>query len=130
MRIFVALLIAFGASSVAYAHGPKGHQSLKVLRHQTNKKFDAGMKSLSRGLGVKCSACHVKGAYEKDDVPAKEAARDFMTATIGERDKTKKSEALAELLEELDLEKAKDEAKVWQAVRSWKKKPAERAAHH
>ena len=65
MRIIGALiLISALSATVAYAHGPKGHQNLKVLRHETHKKFDASMKSFSQGLGVKCSACHVKGAYE------------------------------------------------------------------
>jgi hypothetical protein len=132
MRVFIGalLLSTFVLSSRAEAHGPKGHQNLEVLRRQSDKKFDASMKSFSKGLGVKCSACHVKGAYDRDDLPAKEAAREFMAATIGERDPTKRALALEELLDALELESAKDEARVWRTVGAWKRKPAQRAAHH
>jgi len=122
MRIISALILAFMfAVSLAHAHG-KGHKNLKVLADVDHKQFDAGMKAFNGGLGVKCVACHVKGEFEKDDKPAKLAAREFMTAAIGESDQAKKSEALEKLLGALKREKAEDEAKVWQAVAGWKKK--------
>jgi hypothetical protein len=32
-------------------------------------------------LGVKCNHCHTPGAWEKDDLPAKQIAREMMTLT-------------------------------------------------
>jgi hypothetical protein len=130
MRIIVTVLLtAFATSSIAHEHGPKGHQNLKVLADLPHKQFDTSMKAFSKGLGVKCTACHVEGAYEKDDLPTKQAAREFMTAVIGESDQAKRGEALKKLLGALKIETVKDEAKVWQAVSGWKKKPAESATH-
>jgi hypothetical protein len=119
----LVLCAAFALAPLsAFAHGTKGHQNLKVLRQQNHRKLDAGMKLLTKGLGVKCGTCHVKGEYDRDDLPAKIAARDFMTQTIGVKDPAQRSEALDELLLALDLERPKDEAKVWKAVRTFQKK--------
>lgn len=54
---------------------------------QTLKGVPAGrwmliMKMFSKSLGVDCSHCHVEGAFEKDDKPAKQTARK-MLAMVG-----------------------------------------------
>lgn len=105
------------------AHGPEGHKNLKVLADD-HKAIDRGMKAMAKGLGVKCTACHVKGKFDKDDVPAKAAGRKFLTVVVGEPDKVKRSEALRVLLDALKLEKPHDEEKIWEAVGPWKQQSA------
>jgi hypothetical protein len=125
-RIIIALGLAIGVAApvAALAHGAKGHRNLEVIAegHDDHKAVDKGMKQLSKGLGVKCTTCHVKGKYERDDLPAKLAAREFLDATIDQRDAEKRQTALAELLSALKLEKPKNEARIWTAVDSWQKR--------
>jgi hypothetical protein len=114
-----ALALALAAAAPAAAHEP---ENLKVLaKDHTEKEVEKGMKAMTKGLGVKCEACHVKGKMHADDVKAKEAARTFLKATMGEKDAAKRKAALDELLKALELKAAKAEAGVWQAVDGWKK---------
>jgi hypothetical protein len=121
------MLLSFGAwlifEAPAVAHGDHGHKNLKVLDPASHKALDDGMKVLAKGLGVECTACHVKGEFDKDDLPGKEVARRFFTEAVGEHDPSKRAQALAPLLEALKLSAPKDAAKIWAAIDSWKKRP-------
>jgi hypothetical protein len=118
-------LIAWTALSLASlradAHGDHGHKNLKVLDPALHKELDDGMKSLAKGLGVECTACHVRGHFERDDVPAKEIARKFFSVAVGEEDAVKRTEALKPVLEALHRKAPKDESKIWSAIGRWKK---------
>lgn len=53
---------------------------------QTLKNMPAGrlvgvMNGWTRALGVKCNHCHTLGAWEKEDEPAKQIARDMVALT-------------------------------------------------
>lgn len=41
------------------------------------------MHSFSHSLGVKCTFCHVEGAFEKDDKPEKQTARKMLLMARG-----------------------------------------------
>lgn len=60
-------------------------KNLKVLpKTWTKAKVNDYMKkTVSRGLGVKCDACHVKGDYASDEVKDKLAARKMIALTDG-----------------------------------------------
>src|SRR5688572_19796308 len=93
----IAAAFAFGAMSNT-ASADEKHKNLKVVK-DTGKELDVSMKAFSKGLGVKCNACHVKGEFDSDKVPEKESARKFLGAVVGEKDAAKRSEALKALLE-------------------------------
>jgi hypothetical protein len=40
------------------------------------------MKKLSQGLGVKCSACHIKGAFDSDERGTGDGASDRLDAVL------------------------------------------------
>lgn len=113
-------VLTFGAATVRADADDEKPKNLKVLK-DPGKSLGKGMKELSKGLGVKCEACHVKGKFDSDDVAAKLEARKFLAATVGEADKEKRAAALKALLPSLKLDKAADEAKVWAGVDMWKK---------
>jgi hypothetical protein len=96
------------------AQADKEPQNLKVFKKDTDKKvLDKAMKELSKGLGVKCAACHVKGKFESDDIKAKVATRDFFTAVVGEADAGKRDAALKALLPALELSTATSADVIW-----------------
>ncbi len=97
------------------------YKNLKVLK-DNGKAVQKGMKHLTKGLGVKCNACHVKGKFAEDSVAAKGATRTFFSATVGNKDAKARGEALKALLKALKLEKAKKEEKVWKGVDLLEKK--------
>src|SRR5262245_20548126 len=101
----VALALTVAAMAThAFAHGGShGHKNLKVLAESDHKVFDQGMKTFAKGLGVKCEACHVKGKFKQDEVPAKLEARKFMESAIGEQDAAKRKGAIDSLLGALKL---------------------------
>src|SRR5713226_5974911 len=114
MRLALALFAIVGMSSVAINaraadEDDSKPKNLKVLQ-DTGKSFPNGMKSFSKGIGVKCDACHVKGEFDSDKVAAKEDARKFFTAVVGEKDKAKRDTALKALLTSMKIERAKNEA--------------------
>ena len=41
------------------------------------------MKAFTHDLGVKCSFCHVEGAFDKDDKPEKQTARKMILRRVG-----------------------------------------------
>jgi hypothetical protein len=102
------------------AHAEDKAKNLKVLK-DTGKGLQKGMKELTKGLGVKCEACHVKGKFDADDRKTKGAGRDFLKATVGEKDATKRDAALKALLTAMELDAAKDAAKVWAGVDMFQK---------
>lgn len=109
----VAMVVA--APAVAAAHGGKKHKNLKVLA-DSKKALGDGMKLLSKGLGVKCTACHVKGKLARDAKPAKIAARNFLGAVLEADAPAVRAEALKTLLQTMSLKAAKDERKIWSAI--------------
>jgi hypothetical protein len=118
----VAAAMTLGAMGTARAHddGDEGKpENLKVI---TEKDLKAGMKLFNKGLGVKCEACHVKGDFDSDKKPEKEAGRTFLTAAVGEKDATKRSAALKTLLEALKLKEAKNADDLWKGVDMFQKK--------
>lgn len=114
-----ALAFTFTAAGSSPAFAKKKFENLKVLQ-DTGKDLEKGMKSLSKGLGVKCTECHEKGDFASDSVKSKDAARTFLTATVGKKDG--RDAALAELLKALSVDKVKDAKKVWEGVDMLKKK--------
>jgi hypothetical protein len=111
----LALVGAFAMGASPAARADEKHVNLKVIK-DAGKDLDKGMKALSKGLGVKCVACHEQGKFDSDKVKAKEAGRTFFSAAVGEKDTAKRDAALAELLKALELKEAKDAAKVWEGV--------------
>jgi ABC-type uncharacterized transport system substrate-binding protein len=102
---------------LAFAHGKEEkNKNVTVLTHVEHEELEKSMKSLSKGLGVKCTACHVKGKFDKDDVAAKGDTRKFFEAVVKTTDATERAAALKTLLGALKLEAAKDEKQVWSAV--------------
>lgn len=118
--LLLNLIISLIVMSTAQAHGPHGHANIKVLPKHMKKKLDRGMKLLSKGLGVKCKACHIKGKWDKDDRPAKVKARAFFKVVLNETDEAKKKERLKQLTMALKLECVKSPEKVWAAFELWK----------
>ena len=116
----LALAVSFAATT-ASAHGDEKHKKLEILK-DNGKAFEKGMKEFSKGLGVKCSACHVKGDFASNDVAAKKDGRTFFAAVVGEKDQAKKDAALATLLTAMKIEKAKKPASIWAGVAKFEKK--------
>ncbi|MEE2903002.1 MAG: hypothetical protein VYC39_11760 [Myxococcota bacterium] len=96
----------------------KKNKNLTVLDKELGKKVGKGMKHLTKGLGVKCVSCHVKGKMAEDGVPNKEHTREFIKAVL--KNPAAKEAALAKLLKDMKLEKAKKPEKVWKAFEIWK----------
>jgi len=80
--MFVVATILVGLSLSSPALAAKKFKNLKVLA-DNGKTLKKGMKKMTRGLGVKCKACHVKGKWDKDDVEAKVKSRAFFKAVVG-----------------------------------------------
>ncbi|MCB9653775.1 MAG: hypothetical protein H6729_06560 [Deltaproteobacteria bacterium] len=95
-------------------------KNLKVLM-DNGETLEKGMKALSKGLGVKCNACHVKGDFGSDKVEAKEHGRTFLKAVLETTDKPKREAALKELLSAMKLKQAKKPALVWSSLDNLKK---------
>lgn len=113
-----ALLLSQGSS----ADAGKEPQNLKVIKKGTTEKvIDKAMKELSKGLGVKCGSCHVKGKFESDEMKPKLATRDFLAATIGEADAAKRDAALKALLPALELTAAKNADGIWAGLKMLEK---------
>lgn len=118
---FLTLTLALSATALtgeAQAGEPK---NLKVLKFN-GKPFKKGMKSFTKGLGVKCKACHIKGKFDSDDMKTKIAGREFLKLTVGEKDQGKRDAALKTLLSALKLDAAKKTGKVWAGIDLFEKK--------
>lgn len=112
-----ALLVTSAIRPASAGDEPK---NLKVLK--PSAQLEKGMKELSKGLGVKCEACHVKGKYDSDDAPKKLDARAFLEETVGVKDGAKRDAALAKLVKSLEIDAPKRADSVWQAVDRMEKK--------
>lgn len=118
------LLLGMGCASLvvlaSQSQAHKGHHhNLKVLPPGLGDPLDEGMKKMSKGLGVKCKTCHVREDYDRDDLPAKAAAREFLRKALRAAP-AQRADALKKLLADLKLERAQDETKVWEALDLWK----------
>jgi cytochrome c peroxidase len=113
-----AALLNLSSAPPARADGDK-LENLKVLDAKLGKKVGKGMKALTKGLGVKCTACHVKGDMDSDKIPTKDATREFLKATLATKDAAAREAALKTLLGQLKLDAAKKPAAVWEAVDMW-----------
>ncbi|MEM7676590.1 MAG: hypothetical protein AAF449_11365 [Myxococcota bacterium] len=113
-----AVLLGLSWASPAEA---KKYKNLKVLA-DNGKALKKGMKKMTRGLGVKCKACHIKGKWDKDDVQAKVKSREFFEAVVGSEDAAAKEAALKALLKVLELEKAKKPDMLWEGMALLEKK--------
>lgn len=110
-----AFVLALGVSAATTAHADENFKNLKVLKNN-GKDLEKGMKAISKGLGVKCTACHVKGEFDSDKVAAKDKTRAFFTAVVGEKDQAKKDAAAAELLKNVEGAALKDAKAIWEGV--------------
>ena len=119
--IVASLALTIGLASAQPAEAKKGYKNLKVLK-DTGKDLKKGMKKLTKGLGVKCKSCHIKGKWDKDDVQVKDTTRKFLKAVVGETDQGKKDAALKALLKALDKPAAKDADLMWSGVSMFQKK--------
>jgi hypothetical protein len=56
-------------------------KNLQFLKGLPAGRLAGIMTRWNSALGVKCNHCHTLGAWEKDDLPAKQIAREMMTLT-------------------------------------------------
>lgn len=95
-------------------------EHMKVI--QETKDLKKHMKAFSKGLGVKCTTCHVKKDWESEEKAMKDKTRPFFRATVGVEDPEKRAAALKELLTLLELDEARDVDKVWKGIDGMKLK--------
>ena len=62
-------------------------KNIQVLKGEPVKNWMTVMSFMSASLGVNCTHCHVEGAFEKDDKPAKQTARRMlnMVTAVGKQ---------------------------------------------
>ncbi|MCC7383962.1 MAG: hypothetical protein IT384_19125 [Deltaproteobacteria bacterium] len=111
-----ALLIAVALGAPAGAHEGHEHKNLKVLAGVPEKKLDEGMKSMAKGLGVKCTACHIDKHWDKDEKKTKLEARAFFEKVVAGPEDADRKIALDALVHAVGLKNVRDEALIWQAV--------------
>ena len=81
---FILPLLILGLVNIV--HGQSDFKNLKVLDSKIEKsELKLLMKGYAKSLGVKCTFCHVKDAYYKDDKEHKLIARKMITMTAGIR---------------------------------------------
>ena len=56
-------------------------KNVQFLKNLPAGRLAGVMNGWTRALGVKCNHCHTPGAWEKEDSPAKQIARDMMALT-------------------------------------------------
>ena len=56
-------------------------KNLQVLTARRAMAIPRVMQALTVSLGVECVHCHVEGAWDKDDKPAKQRTREMMKMT-------------------------------------------------
>ena len=71
---------AFAQESAPQATKTAGEafKNIQVLKDMPASDLMPTMKAFTVALGVKCSYCHVMGAFDKDDVHKKEVARHML----------------------------------------------------
>jgi len=112
--ILLALCIASisGVAQTAFA--------TQTLSPELGENLDKGMKQLAKGLGAKCSSCHVKDDYESDKKKNKRNTREFIQSVIDNTDAEKRQASLKKLLEALKIKRVRSEASLWAAFKTWK----------
>jgi hypothetical protein len=62
-------------------------KNIQVLKNELATNWMTVMSFMSASLGVDCTHCHVQGAFEKDDKPAKQTARKMlnMVTAVGKQ---------------------------------------------
>ncbi len=74
--------LSAAAAGAAGAQAPRAaeevYANLEVLRGTPAEQLLPAMELISASLGVACEHCHVAGAFEADDKPAKETAREMV----------------------------------------------------
>ena len=124
MKLHVILagsVMAVTLAAAQPAEAKKGFKNLKVLA-DNGKDLKKGMKNMTKGLGVKCKACHIKGKWAKDDVATKKDSRKFFNAVVGTNDEKVRAKALKKLLAALEIDAPKDEARLWKGISMLQKK--------
>lgn len=123
-----ALVVAFCGGNDAFADAQEEppatqeeHKNMKVIHH-TGRSFKKTMKNFSKGVGVKCTACHVKREFDSENKAMKDKSRAFFRKVVGNKDDAQRKEALADLLKLLKVDKVKDEARMWKAIDKMTKK--------
>jgi hypothetical protein len=56
-------------------------KNVRTLKNMPAGRLAGVMNGWTQALGVKCNHCHTLGAWEKEDAPAKQIARDMMALT-------------------------------------------------
>ncbi|MEK7833121.1 MAG: c-type cytochrome [Acidobacteriota bacterium] len=56
-------------------------KNVQALKNMPAGRLAGVMNGWTRALGVKCNHCHTPGTWEKEDVPAKQIARDMVALT-------------------------------------------------
>jgi hypothetical protein len=78
----VALVALLAAAAGARAQEPRAaeevYTNIEVLRGTPAEQVLPAMELISASLGVACEHCHVAGAFEADDKPAKQTAREMV----------------------------------------------------
>lgn len=124
MKFRVALSALSFVTAAAFAVPALAHEptNLKVIAKDTKEKdLEKAMKDITKGLGVKCEGCHVKGKFDSDDVKTKISSRDFLAKTIGNKDEAVRKAALDDLVKAMELKAVKDPALIWKGVDQLKK---------
>jgi hypothetical protein len=57
---------------------PERYKNIQVLTNVPADQLDTTMRYVSASVGMRCNECHVAGANEKDDMRAKQTARQMM----------------------------------------------------
>jgi thioredoxin reductase len=61
----------------------EAYKNVQVLKDIPAPQLMQAMHSFTHSLGVKCSFCHVEGAFDKDDKPEKQTARKMILMARG-----------------------------------------------
>ena len=86
---FVLPLFILGLAIIVY--GQSDFKNLKVLDPKIEEsELKLLMKSYAKSLGVKCTFCHVRDSFHKDDKEHKLIARKMIAMTAGIRADLKK----------------------------------------
>jgi hypothetical protein len=71
----VALVLALGATGARAQSFPTEFKNLQVLKGISGDELKNTMEGFTQALGVKCTFCHTKDQWEKDDSKNKLQAR-------------------------------------------------------
>lgn len=114
-KYWISSLCVLGALLGPRAFADEAYKNLKLLA-DTGETLEQGMKHFTKGLGVKCKNCHVKGAFESDKKATKEKSRAFFRRVLATADQTERDAALADLLRALGRKEAKRPERLWKGV--------------